>query len=288
MALKYFLMYAGTFLGFSMLLLPLIKQVSGSFASTGKRPFIFNIVSSLLASGAAFGATYFTNNLFYNYWILTVIFLLFGTIFVLVIQKRFFKVKKDNRNKQIFAGILYGFSILLLCVAVFSSLQYFLKDKNFMFFPMLLCMLFFFVPVLLLHTFDAAMEIPMPAYKTWQYPEKPIDLPDEKENEHLYVIGFEIPKKVTDHKKTYFRAKAPEDMLLGDLFYHFINDYNDLHSETPIEYSSGNIVQDWVFRTKPKWNTFSKVLDPDLTVNENRIRENTVIICERVEPEEDS
>lgn len=151
-----------------------------------------------------------------------------------------------------------------------------------MFFPMLLCMLFFFVPVLLLHSFDAAMDIPLPSYTAWKYPSKPIELPDEKENERLYVIGFEIPKKSTDVKKTYFRAKAPEEMLLGDLYYHFINDYNDLQSETPIEYSNNDIAQDWVFRTKPKWNNFSRILDPNLTVSENGIRENTVIICERI------
>ena len=277
-------MYAGVFLGASLLIMPLIKQVSSSFAIQGKKPFWFNIISSAIASAAAFGATYFTNNLFYTYWILSVLFLLFGIIFVLFIYKRFFKARRDDRNKQLFGGLLYGLSIVLLCVAIFSSLQYFLKNQNFMWFPTLLCVIFFFIPLLLLHTFDAAMDIPQPVYNSWQYPERPIDLPDEKENEHLYVIGFEIAKKYTDAKKTYFRAKAPEDMLLGDLYYHFVNDYNDLHSETPIEYSNGSIAQEWVFRTKPRWNSFSKVLDSNLTVNQNRIKENTVIICERVEP----
>lgn len=283
MALKFFLLYAGIFLVSSLAILPLIKQVSGSFGNHGKKPLIFNFISSLFASGAAFGATYFTNNLFFTYWVLTGIFLLFGIIFVLLIHKKFFKARKDNRNKQIFAEILYVLSIILMCVAIFSSLQYFLKNENFMFFPMLLCMLFFFIPVLLLHTFDAAMDIPLPLYNSWQFPARPIELPDEKENEHLYVIGFEIAKKSSDSRKTYFRAKAPEDMLLGDLFYHFVNDYNDLHSETPIEFYDANAVQNWVFRTKPKWNTFSKILDPQRTINENRIRENTVIICERTD-----
>lgn len=153
-----------------------------------------------------------------------------------------------------------------------------------MFFPMLLCMLFYFIPLLLLHTFDAAYEIPPPQYPTWQYPiHNPIDVPDEKENERLYVIGFEIGKKATDVNRTYFRAKAPEDMLLGDLFYHFTNDYNELQPETPIEYMNKDLVQEWMFRTKPKWYNFSKLLDPTLTVRHNKIKENTIIICERVE-----
>lgn len=284
MALKYFLIYAGSFLGFSLLLLPLIRQVSSSFINYGKKPLLFNLVSSVLVSGIAFGVTYISHNLFFTYFLLSAVFLLFGTIFMFWIHRKFFKARKDNRNKQFFAEILYAVSIILLCVAVFSSLQYFLKDKNFMFFPMLLCMLFFFVPILLLHTFDAAISIPSPVYNNWQYPvNNTIELPDEDEKEHLYVIGFEIQKKFTDSNHTYFRAKAPEHMILGDLFYHFINDYNDLHSETPIEYANENNVQDWVFRTKPKWNSFSKILNPERSVNDNKIKENTVIICERVE-----
>lgn len=284
MALKFFLMYAGVFLGSSLLLLPLIKQVSSSFGNHGRKPLIFNLVSSILASGTAFGATFLTNNLFYTYWILSTVFLFFGIILVIVIHRKFFKARKDNRNKQLFAEILYTFSIVLMCIAIFSSLQYFLKNENFMWFPTLLCTLFLFIPMLLLHTFDAAMDIPMPVYDNWTYPvNTPIELPDEREGEHLYVIGFEIPKKTTDQKHTYFRAKAPEDMLLGDLFYHFVNDYNDLYSETPIEYASDDLIHEWVFRTKPKWYSFSKILNPRVSVNQNRIKENTVIICERAE-----
>ena len=282
MALKHFLLYAGSLMGFSLLLLPVIKLVSSSFVNHGKRPLLYNIISSIIASSAAFGATYFTTSLFYTYWVLSAVFLLLGIVFVVIIHKKFFKARKDNRNKQLFAEIIYGLSIILMCAAIFSSLQYFLKDNNFMWFPTLLCTLFFFIPLLLLHTFDAAIDIPAPIYGSWAYPiNNPIELPDEKEGEHLYVIGFEIPKKFTDAKRTYFRAKAPEDMLLGDLFYHFMNDYNDLHSETPIEYITSGSVQEWIFRTKPKWFNFSKILNPEFTVKQNRIKENTIIICER-------
>lgn len=284
MALKFFLLYAGVFLGSWIIIIPLIKQFSSSFKNLGKRPLFFSLISSVIASGVAFGATYLSNNQFTIFWILSAIFLVFGLLTVWLIHKKYFRARADNRNKQLFAEILFGFAILFLCVAAFSSLQYFLKDKNFMFFPMLLCMLFYFIPLLLLHTFDAAYEIPPPQYPTWQYPiHNPIDVPDEKENERLYVIGFEIGKKATDVNRTYFRAKAPEDMLLGDLFYHFTNDYNELQPETPIEYRNKDLVQEWMFRTKPKWYNFSKLLDPTLTVRHNKIKENTIIICERVE-----
>ncbi len=284
MALKFFLIYAGGFLASSMILMALIRPLSASFGNQGKRPLIFSFVASAIASGIGFAVTFLSKNLFIIYWALSATFLFFGIIFLALVHKKYFKARRDNRNKQLIAEVLFGLSVVMLCVAMFSSLQFFLKDPNFMFFPVLLCMLWFFVPVLLLHCFDAAYEIPPPDYTRWQYPvNAAIDLPDEKPNERLYVIGFEIAKKDIDRKRTFFRAKAPEGMKMGDLFYHFVNDYNDQYSETPIEYRNDNRVQPWVFRTRPKWHKFSRVLDPSLTVNQNRVKENTVIVCERME-----
>ncbi|HRB49696.1 MAG TPA: TssN family type VI secretion system protein, partial [Niabella sp.] len=159
MILKYFLMYAGSFLGLSLVFMTMVKPLSISFANQGKRPMIFNLVASILAAGVAFGTTYLTKDSFTTFWILSGVFLLFGVVFMLVVHKKYFKSRTDNRNKQLFAEILFAVSIVLLSVAVFSSLQYFIKDKDFMFFPIMICGLFFFIPILLLHTFDAAFAI---------------------------------------------------------------------------------------------------------------------------------
>jgi hypothetical protein len=283
MALKYFLIFAGAFFASSMIIMAFIKPLSSSFGNYGKKPWIFNFVSSALVSGVAFATTYITKNLFFTFWILSAVFLLFGIIIVLMVHKKYFRVRHDNWGKQFFAEFLFALSIILLCVAIFSSLQYFIKDKDFMHFPTLLCMLFLLIPFLLLHTFDAALAIPEPVYHYWQYPvNNPIELPDEDERERLYVIGLEIPKKSIDRDRTYFTVKAPEHMKLGDLFYHFINDYNEVQSETPIQYLEGAAVHDWTFRTKPKWYNSSRVLDSALTVKYNKLKENSVVICERV------
>lgn len=281
MTLKFFIMYIGAFLGLSIILTALIKPLSASFSNQGRKPFFFNIISSLIASAAAFGATYLSQDLFTVFWALSAVFLLFGIIFLLIVHKKYFNPEKGSRNKQLFAEILYAIAIVFLFVAMFSAMQFFIKDRNFMFFPMLLSGLFFFIPVLLLSTFDAAYSIPQPRYIAWTYPSQPIDLPDEQENERLYVIGFVISKKPDQLHATYFRAKAPEHMKLGDLYYHFINDYNEQFSETPIEYTTGEEAHLWLFRTRPKWYLFSRRLNPQKTVNDNRIKENTIIVCER-------
>jgi hypothetical protein len=98
----------------------------------------------------------------------------------------------------------------------------------------------------------------------------------------LLVIGFEIAKKITDVKRTFFRAKAPENIYFGDLYYFFINDYNELQSETPIEFCTDKEPCEWVFRLKRKWYQGERVLDPGRTVKDNGIKENSVIICERI------
>ncbi len=283
MALKFFLIFAGAFLASSVVVMTLIKPLSSSFGNYGKKPWIFNFVSSAIASGVAFASTYLTQNQFISFWILSTTFLLFGIVIVLMVHKKYFKVRHDNRTKQFFAELLFHISIILLTVAIFSSLQYFLKDKNFMYFPMLLCLLFLLVPFLLLHTFDAAFAIPQPVYNFWRYPlHQPIELPEEDENERLYVIGLEIPKKVSDLQRTYFTVKAPENMPLGELFYHFINDYNKIQSEKPISYETEGEAHEWTFRTKPKWYNRSRILNPELSIKYNKIKENAVIICERV------
>jgi len=145
-------------------------------------------------------------------------------------------------------------------------------------------MLAFFVPVSLFYTFQAAYNIPDPVFASWIYPVHQIDMPDERPNEKLVVIAFEIAKKESSELKTNFRAKGPENMRLGDLYYHFINDYNELHSETTIDFADKHHESyEWWFRLKPKWYQSNKILDPELTVKENKIKENSVIICERFE-----
>ena len=148
----------------------------------------------------------------------------------------------------------------------------------------MLSTLTFFVPMLVYYTFEAAYNIPSPTYGTWHYPvNNVIELPPENPKEKLLVIGFEIAKKASDAKRTFFRAKAPEGFELGELYYHFINDYNELHPETLIEYVDEEYEpNEWLFKMKRKWYESKIVLDPSASIRDNGIKENTVIICERI------
>lgn len=288
MAIQKFWMIFGSLFAVGVVLLFLVKNFSEGFAGN-KKPMLFGTLSATGISGGAFLSTWITEHLFTLYWIFSAIFLLFGILHLVFFHKKYFYSNNNNRGRVFFGEILFGLSLVLFTVVIFSSLQFFVKDKGFMFFPMLMSLLCFFIPMLFYYTFEAAYKIPLPVFSTWQYPvHAPIDLPDERPGEKILVIAFEIAKKDSDNVKTNFRAKGPDTMHLGDLYYHFINDYNEFHSETTIDYTD-QVGQpyDWWFRVKPKWYQFNRVLDPDETIRDNKIKENTIIVCERIKHQED-
>lgn len=284
MVIKFFLIYIGVFFACSIAMVMVVKSFAQGFAVNAKKPVLQGGLSALGASGLAYLATLFTAHLFTIFWVLASIFLLFGIIHIAYFHKKYFYTNTKSRGKVIIAEVLFIFALLFFIIVVFSSLQYFLKDKSFLFFPMLMSMLAFFIPLTVLYTFEAAYDIPESQFPLWQYPlNNPIELPDEKANEKILVIAFELSKNSTVATKTNFRAKGPETMKLGDLIYHFINDYNDFQNETPIEYADNEYSpHKWGFRIKSKWYKRHRILNPELTIRENMIKENTVIICERI------
>jgi len=284
MAIKFFMMYLGGVLACSITLFAIVKQFAPAFSTGGKKPVLYGSLSSIIVSLAAYGATFISENLFTVFWVFSAMFLLFGIIHMYFVHKKYFVANENDNIKIFFGELVFAMSVVLFTIVIFSSLQYFLKDKSFLFYPMMLSTFAFFVPVLFVHTFKEAYNIPAPVYNTWAYPmDSSIGLPDDDPREKLLVIGFEIGKKITDNKRTYFRAKAPENIYLGDLYYFFLNDYNELQSETPIQiFNKRNEPFEWVFRKKKKWYQAQKVFDPSLSVKDNDIRENTVIICDRI------
>ncbi len=285
MILPYFLVYTGGLLAGSVGFFAIAKRLSGRFASSGRRPTIYGVVSAVLAAGATYLADYIVNNLFTVFWILTGFYFLFGLLHVAITQKRFFKNSKDSRKKQLMAEVVFGMAIVLFTIVIFSCLEYFLADKkDYLFMPIMFSAIGFFIPILFNHSFRAINEIPPPNFQAWEYPlYQAIELPPEDPNEILLVIGFSLCKKPDELKRTQFRAKAPVNMKLGDLFYHFINDYNELNSETTIAVANSmNEPFHWLFRTKPKFLRPGRILNPRLSNRDNGIRENTIIIAERV------
>lgn len=152
-----------------------------------------------------------------------------------------------------------------------------------------LSMLWFLVPVLLNEAIIKLAEMPPKEYIPWYYPlGENIEDPSDAELENPIVISFVFQKNTSSSEMATFRAKAPAGMKLGRLFYFFINDYNSRHPEGPISYSNeSNEPDPWVFfKLKNKILRIKEALNQDGSIADNKIRENDVLICRRVEKDQ--
>lgn len=284
MTLKFFYTYIGIFLASSVFIALTVKQLVPGFTSGGKRPYAFGIISSLMASGAAFLSSVISSHSFVVFWILAFVYFLFGVIYLLL-GRRYFKTSGQRTGKVILGEVIFGLSLIFFTIVVFSALQYFVADKSFLFYPMLISTFAFFIPLLFMYTFDAAWAIPAAEFKTWQYPldDSSLEMRNEQPGEKLLAVYFELSNSPADKGRNKFTATAPEHMTLGELYYHLINHYNEVRSETPIVFEDpSHEAYHWWFRRKRKWYQLNRVLDPDVSFRDNRIRENAVIVCERI------
>ncbi len=179
----------------------------------------------------------------------------------------------------LFTVILGGFGFMAYLV-VFKWMNdsgfHYLMSASICMFP---CAFFIY------HCFAKAIAIPMKIYKKWFYPvHAEMADPDESKLKNMLVISFEFQKKLEDRHYTNFRSKAPVDMDYGQLFYYFINDYNERHPTERIEYVDEHAQPyGWIFYKKPKWYTFgTHYIDPDSTFYMNRVKENDILVCTRI------
>ncbi|PZP51088.1 MAG: hypothetical protein DI598_04090 [Pseudopedobacter saltans] len=181
--------------------------------------------------------------------------------------------------------VLYSVAVGTLGAIAFI-LVYRIVNKENMELYLSFAFLTFPLPILVLQTFRKAIEIPPKVFKLWYYPvhQQEARFPDDKLLKNMLVISFEFKKQEQDSHYTNFRAKAPVDMELGELFYYFINDYNDRHPQEKIIFKDKNLgaPYGWLFYKKPKWYTlFTQYIDAEKTTFINSIKENDIIVCHR-------
>lgn len=143
----------------------------------------------------------------------------------------------------------------------------------------------FIVPYICWQVYRFFSRIPSAAYKIWYYPlnEEMPDL-DMIDLSQIEVVQFVFCKNPQDTTQTNFTAKAPLNMTLGQLFFIFINDYNDKNTGNPIHYlKSSDQPYGWFFYRKKKWFNQKQYLDPDLSFFHNNIRPNEFIYTVRAD-----
>jgi hypothetical protein len=284
MALNFFLGFIVSLLACSIVLAVVVKSLAEGIAVSGKKPYLYGYGLAILSSLAAYFATFISDNPFAVFWYLGGIFLIVGIAHMLFMHSRFFYANKNNSNRVLVGEVIFGSSLILFMIVVFSALQYFFKDKDFPVYSIVVSALLFFVPLLIYYSFEAAYKIPPANFPTWQYPlNKLAELPEICVNDRELIIGFEVAEKASENRKNYFRVRAPETCQLSTLFYHFINEYNERQNKSKIEYvDKEDESYQWWFYKRPKWYQIRKILNPEFSIRESGIKENTVIVCERI------
>ena len=267
--------------GSTVCMIKLISRIHGSFKPYFKATMLYLLVAILLISGIGSLAywSYLKDQQLFHL-IFQAFFLILGTFHVNWLKQY---VKWAGNEQSLWAGFLYTVLIGLLggigFMAIFSWFGEDVLAVN-----MSMSLIFFVVPWLVNQTYLNAISIPRPILKQWFYPvNQEVDEPDEDKLKNLLVISFVIQKQIQDTQKTNFRAKAPIDMDLGELFYYFINDYNERHPNDKIEYVDQHGEPfGWVFYKKPLISVGHKnFVDAEKTIYSNKIKENSVIICNR-------
>jgi hypothetical protein len=214
-------------------------------------------------------------------------FLCFQAYFLLLGSAHVYYMRQQLRwtgdDKAFYAELIFT-----LLLAVFGSICFLLiyhaLNDNGLEYIQAASILFFIIPFFFYYTFLKATGIPPKVLKEWFYPyQQEQEEPDESKMKNLRVISFEFQKQSTDQSITNFRAKAPVDMELGQLFYYFINDYNERHPNSRIQFiNTSGEPNGWIFYKKPRWySMITGYVDAEKTIFNNNIKENDVIICSR-------
>jgi Type VI secretion system, TssN len=265
----------------SMFIGLLASRIRRSFKPFSKRAIWYLLISMLVMCVIALLAAIKPFNTYSgNYITSQFLMMAAGALHLYCMEK---KLSWGN-DHAFWPDFLYTF-LLMLAGGICYALVYRLVNKEGLEFYMMSSAIFFMVPLFVIYTFRRAMAIPPKIFKLWFYPvHEPVEDPDEGKLKNMLLISFEFQKNGTDRYYTNFRTKAPVDMELGDLFYYFINDYNERHANSHINYVNQlGQPNGWMFYKKPKWYTiFTKYMDADKTIFINAIRENDVVVCARI------
>ncbi len=267
---------------FGAVIIAFVKGLKKLITKDKKKTIIYLLVSALaFAILSLFSFENIISKRFMpNYITLQVLSLVFGIIHISALNKVF---TWEDKNKWL-AQLLFSIIVILVGSIVFIQIagHWGIKDLHYFF---LTGTFTFMLPWLFMELFESAMKIPLAIYKKWEYPLKSVYVqPKLEELKNPTFIKLEVSKHINEKKASRFMVKAPENMDFGKFFYHFLNDYNQKHPESTIEYKSQEDSNDfgWIFYRKPRFIGSWKMVNVDQTIARNSIKENHCIVCERV------
>ncbi|MFD0862845.1 TssN family type VI secretion system protein [Sungkyunkwania multivorans] len=265
----------------SAILMGFVAALKKLFVKNRKKVILwFLVVLLLFALNALLSNDKVLNDIPLNSFIgFQVVFFCFGILHVLAMRK-FFPALSEKSPGFWPEFLLTLVTIMIGLISFVAVLDIYEPQYKYVF---MVAALWYMIPLMVLKTYEYAVAIPVSIYKKWFYPiDKKMSDPKDEEMQNPLVISFELFKDNAQEDLTNFRLKAPEKMEFGKLFYFFINDYNELHPESKINFlDEANNPNGWIFYSKPSWFRSRKHIDFSRTVESNGIKEDDVVICER-------
>lgn len=275
------------------LLLPLIVIVLAVTLSYLKKKvksvknktlIVYILISSLCI--ASVGLLGFSGNMFNPYWYLValLIYLFLGIINVNMLHQYFKKEQQSLFFSMLFQGIITLTSMLLggyLFCYIFDWMSSF---KGYA--PMAsTSVTIFIVPLSFYYTYLQFIRIPLSIYTTWTptLEQKPMNFDNVNFNK-LRVLNIELYKNIGDTSRFRIKAKALDSGIsFSDWFYRLVTEYNHRNPNEMIQLThTDNTPYSWIFYIKKSLFHSRQYIDFERDITENRILENSIIICKRV------
>lgn len=106
---------------------------------------------------------------------------------------------------------------------------------------------------------------------------------DHLDFDRMLVLELELYKNTADAEPLKVKVKAPENMMFGNWFYKFIEDYNLKFPKAPVQYAGDDYeTYKWIFFIKRSFFKKNIFIDPDLDILNNHITEKVTIYAKRV------
>ena len=215
----------------------------------------------------------------WGYIICQIYFVALGSLFVYLFSKHYPKEILERKFFIVF-GILISF---LLSFYLFQLAFNWLSDIRFGIWAAT-SIFTFILPLLFWWAYVSLISIPTEIYKIWAYPPTPINIDmDHLDFDRMLVLELELYKNTNDAEPLKVKAKAPENMIFGNWFYKFIEDYNLKFPKNPVQFKADdNDSYRWIFFIKTSFFKKNIFIDPDLDIIHNKITEKDTIYAKRV------
>ncbi len=189
-----------------------------------------------------------------------------------------------------FVAVYLGMLILYLCISLLTPLAELSIGMSFLLASAPLPLI---LPIFVEEAFDRATFIAPKAYELWMYPENYVEKQPSWNPERIVFANLHFKRDEQERSVTTVKVKLPKEAVLGELIYLFMRDYNENRSpDRPIRqltFKEG--VEGWMFKTNNKGFKAifkrKRLLDTNLSIEENRIEKDQDLFFERViKPEE--